>query len=44
MLYPEHLFAKHLVNYNVGSIVGWLKNKNYKKLFKLAEAITSMKF
>ena len=27
--YPEHLFAKHLVNYNVDTIVGWLENKNY---------------
>ena len=42
--YPEHLFAKHLVNYYVDTIVGWLENKNYKNLFELAEAITSLKF
>ena len=42
--YPEHLFTKHLVNYNVDTIVGWLENKNYKNLFELAEAIASLKF
>ena len=44
MSYPEHLFTKHLVNYNVDTIVGWLENKNYKNLFELAEAIASLKF
>ena len=39
-----HLFTKHLVNYNVDTIVGWLENKNYKNLFELAEAIASLKF
>ena len=33
--YPEHLFTKHLVNYNVDTIVGWLENKNYKTCLNL---------
>ena len=42
--YPEHLRVKHLINYNVDTIVGWLENKNYKNPFELAAAITSLKF
>ena len=42
--YPEHLFTKHLVSYNMDTIALWLENKNYKDLYKLAEEITSMKF
>ena len=39
--YPEHLFTKHLVSYNMDTIALWLENKNYKDLYKLAEEITS---
>ena len=42
--YPEHLFTKHLVSYNLDTIALWLENKNYKDFYKLAEEITSMKF
>ena len=42
--YPEHLFTKHLTNYNVATVVTWLEHKNFNNLFKLADAITSMKF
>ena len=41
--YPEHLFAKHLTEYNVDTVVRWLDNKDFINLFALAEAITSMK-
>ena len=42
--YPEHLFTKHLTNYNVATVVTWLEHKDFNNLFKLADAITSMKF
>jgi hypothetical protein len=42
--YPEHLFAKHLTDYNVDTVVSWLENKIFNNLFELAKAITSMKF
>ena len=42
--YPEHLFEEHLTEYNLDSIKMWLEDKDFSNLFKLAEAITSMKF
>ena len=33
--YPEHLFTKHLANYNVDTIVGWLENKTTKTCLNL---------
>ena len=42
--YPEHLFTKHLTNYNVATVVTWLEHKDFNNLFKLADAITSTKF
>ena len=43
--YPEHLFTKHLTDYNVATVVMWLEDKDFNNLLKLADTIiTSMKF
>ena len=42
--YPEHLCTDHLTGYNLDTVVTWLENKDFKKLFEFAEAITSLKF
>ena len=42
--YPEHLFTKHLTDYNVATVLTWLEDKDFNNLLKLADTITSMKF
>ena len=41
--YHEHLFTKHLTDYNVATVVTWLEEKDFN-ILKLADTITSMKF
>ena len=41
--YSEHLFAEHLTSYKLDTVVMWLENKDFDNLFKVAEAITSMR-
>ena len=42
--YPKHIFIKHLTNYNMATAVTWLEDKDFNKVFKLADTITSIKF
>ena len=42
--YPQHLVSQHLTEFDLNSIKNWLENKDFKNLFRLAEALSSLQF
>ena len=42
--YPQHLVLQHLTSFDLDIVKNWLENKDFKNLFKLADAISSLQF
>ena len=42
--YPQHLVSQHLTDFDLDTIKNWLEIKDFKNLFKLADAISSLEF